>query len=429
MKGKTSWILCGVFQAVVCELPEWCKDKREDCSRYIGRGPLGGGCVRHEEYMRMFCARSCEFCEQPEDALQTAQVQIANRPVHVLTSRGVRRWHFMDLPVKGSASCMEVESEEDSCAAGPVLRTHLAAARFYDSLSHNLNSSVYRWDTFTSRFERHQALATSGAWALTSFQLAGEYYLAMASFFNGSSRHLSSPIYRWDVKTDSFVWHQEILTEGAKDVEFLTLSDGGVLAFAEANEDAGRCRLFRWKQRAFEPLQVLETTGGYDVEAFLPSTGEKAIILVHEDTAEVYEATWLQGEVSGFRLLQDLQVSHGRDAEHFLWEGRDLLALSIFRSEQSYEVETLIYEWDVTSRQLKQVQSLHSQGAFDAEMLHFAEPLLLVANQRSGVSRIYDFNSTCTELLCPLLELQTPGVYNVATSMSEAVSFLAIANF
>lgn len=26
--GKTSWILCGVFQAVVCELPEWCKDDR-----------------------------------------------------------------------------------------------------------------------------------------------------------------------------------------------------------------------------------------------------------------------------------------------------------------------------------------------------------------------------------------------------------------
>lgn len=26
--GKASWILCGVFQAVVCELPEWCKDDR-----------------------------------------------------------------------------------------------------------------------------------------------------------------------------------------------------------------------------------------------------------------------------------------------------------------------------------------------------------------------------------------------------------------
>ena len=34
--------------------------------------------------------------------------------------------------------------------------------------------------------------------------------------------------------------------------------------------------VFRWVDTGGSLLKVLETTGGYDVEAFLPSTGEKA---------------------------------------------------------------------------------------------------------------------------------------------------------
>ncbi|CAE7943971.1 Lgi3, partial [Symbiodinium necroappetens] len=70
-----------------------------------------------------------------------------------------------------------------------------------------------------------EALPTRGTWALTSFRLSGEVFLAVASFFDGASRKLSSRLYRWDVGLDMFVWHQDLATEGAKDVEFLRLSD------------------------------------------------------------------------------------------------------------------------------------------------------------------------------------------------------------
>eukprot|EP00438_Fugacium_kawagutii_P029848 Skav200974 [mRNA] locus=scaffold448:790411:800575:- [translate_table: standard] len=140
------------------------------------------------------------------------------------------------------------------------------------------------------------------------------------------------------------------------------LSMDEVLAFAEANDnEVGGCRLFRWQhaQRVFELLQallaVLPTAApAYDVETFLPTTGEKALVLVHEEKTLVYDAVWHDGNVSGFRLVQELQIPHGRDAEHFRWAGLDLLAVSVFRSEQSYEVETLIFQWDVTTRQLNQ---------------------------------------------------------------------------
>ncbi|CAE7547677.1 Tspear, partial [Symbiodinium sp. CCMP2456] len=193
-------------------LPDWCKDKRDDCVRYIGRGPMGGGCIRHEQYMRLFCARTCNFCDRPEDELQVSQALIAGELVGLLKARGVRRWTFFELPVINVSSCLgPEESEEDTCAASAPeasVRSHVASARFYDSLSHDLNSSVYRWQPRSSSFELHQALPTRGAWALTSFCLSGEVFLAVASFFDGASRKLSSRLYRWDVGLDMFMWHQ-----------------------------------------------------------------------------------------------------------------------------------------------------------------------------------------------------------------------------
>ncbi|CAE7781653.1 RE1 [Symbiodinium sp. CCMP2592] len=254
---------------------------------------MGGGCIRHEQYMRLFCARTCNFCDRPEDELQVSQALVAGELVGLLKARGVRRWTFFELPVINVSSCPggPEESVEDACAASAPeasLRSHVASARFYDSLSHDLNSSVYRWQPGSSSFELHQALPTRGAWALTSFRLSGEVFLAVASFFDGASRKLSSRLYRWDVGLDMFVWHQDLATEGAKDVEFLRLSDSlGVLAFAEnsANDSVGECRLFLWRpaQKQFELLQVLATSGASDVEAFEPQSGEKGLLVVHEE--------------------------------------------------------------------------------------------------------------------------------------------------
>eukprot|EP00439_Symbiodinium_sp_Y106_P038252 s4940_g4.t1 len=75
------------------------EDKRDDCVRYIGRGPMGGGCIRHEQYMRLFCARTCNFCDRPEDELQVSQALVAGELVGILKARGVRRWTFFELPV------------------------------------------------------------------------------------------------------------------------------------------------------------------------------------------------------------------------------------------------------------------------------------------------------------------------------------------
>ncbi|CAE7272859.1 ALDH6A1 [Symbiodinium natans] len=332
----------------------------------------------------------------------------------------------------------DVEIKE-ACPASSsqVRRSHVASAHFYDSLSHDLNSSIYRWQPASAGFELHQALPTSGAWAITSFELSGDVFLAVASFFDGTSRKLNSRLYRWDVVADMFVWHQDLATEGAKDVEFLALSTSlGVLAFAGhgVDDSVGECRLFIWEpaSRRFELLQVLATSGAYDVEAFTPASGEKGLLVVHEDDTDVYMADWQGDTLKGFAKIQSLGFSHGRDAEHVVWRERDFVVLCIFRDETSYEVDSRIFEWG--SRALSEVQRFPSVGAFDAEMLHLGlAPVLLVANQRSGTSLVYELGETdtCPKLVCQRGDLATPKVYNVAAHfVPEAqMSFLAIANY
>ena len=53
--------------------------------------------------------------------------------------------------------------------------------------------------------------------------------------------------------------------------------------------------VFRWVDTGESRLEVLETTGGYDVEAFLPSTGEKARLVL------IYLSGWprLDGKADG----------------------------------------------------------------------------------------------------------------------------------
>ncbi|CAE7207551.1 Tspear [Symbiodinium microadriaticum] len=99
-------------------------------------------------------------------------------------------------------------------------------------------NSLRLGDLAPSSIEAPRALPTRGAWALTSFRLSGEVFLAVASFFDGASRKLSSRVYRWDVGLDMFVWHQvgpgRMLPDHAWNMEV------NLLSAAEAHDFACR---------------------------------------------------------------------------------------------------------------------------------------------------------------------------------------------
>jgi len=393
-----------------------CEDKREDCGLFAGRGPTGGGCQMHPEYMRVFCPRTCGLCNTLEAEVVLERQLLAGTEVSMISARGARSWRFFELPVLGggggvAGTCVETSGQpEGRCVATKAEpRTHAAMAHFYDSRSHVLNSSVYRWSLDTQSFVEHQAIPTVGAWDMSTFEVGGSWYLAVASFFDGHSRKLNSTIHRWDISADAFVLHQELPTLGAMDVEFFTAGgDAAFLVFTGNHDGQGECQLFRWNGSLFETFQVLETSAGFDAEAFSVDDGKQVVLaIVHELNTDIYSApaAVLRGDPrqskvdidardGAFVLVQSLDVSHGRDAEHFRIGGNSthFVALAVFRDDVSYEAESIIYAWNPTTSRLEEAQRLRTEGAFDAELLDVGgESFLLVANQRSGTSHLYSW--------------------------------------
>eukprot|EP00928_Gymnodinium_smaydae_P046726 TRINITY_DN31147_c0_g1_i1.p1 TRINITY_DN31147_c0_g1~~TRINITY_DN31147_c0_g1_i1.p1 ORF type:complete len:557 (-),score=117.31 TRINITY_DN31147_c0_g1_i1:6-1676(-) len=475
----------------LCSLSEWptsasasavgsgerhvCEDKLDDCSHYAGRGPLGRGCERHPEYMRSYCPRSCGFCEDaPGDASSTgssvadrlsgwisglasedgrgaaepaqrvgrqgpavreATVALAaGESARLLSSRGVRRWHFLELPVRGASAPEEsCTTDEASCIGTKAgRRTHAVAAHYYDGRTHALESWVYRWGF--DRFEEHQALPTVGAWGLASVEVDGGIYLAMANFFDGKTRALSSIIYRWDERTDGFELHQSVDTVGASDVDAISLgSDDAFIAFAGSGERGastagGRSAprggaaapgdesavaesvVMRWNGTHFHQFQTLQSASPvFDVEVFF-SVGlgqeELFLLLVHESNVELHRMSTARGDAAeeerALSLAQELDIAHGRDAEHYRLGDRDFVALAVFRGERSYDAFCRIFALDVEvaagSARLREIQQLPAQGAFDVEFVWGAstlqEPTLMVASQRSGAAQLHRLDNS-----------------------------------
>lgn len=406
---------------------------------------MGGGCQRHPQYMQMFCARTCELCDAPENELQVGEVSLAGSVVKTLSAKGVRRWKFLELPVLSVEhldSCSQASSNVDQCQSHqPEKRTHVVAANYYDGGSHALNSTVYRWSPADGSFVPHQMLPTVGAYGLSSFELRGEHYLCVASFYDGTIRKLNSTVYRWSAADDLFLVHQELATDGARDVEFMEFSDElrqySVLAFAgsadDSNENSGECRTFLWQPQSqrFELLQVLASAGAYDVESLGASVpNEEAFAVVHEHGADVYKLIMID-DIPSFSLSQRLIVQYGRDAEHVILAGQHYLILSVFRGESSYEADSIVYVKDASHR-FVEAQRLRGEGTVDAELISggdLTQPLLLVASQRSGKCELYSFGQD--QIFHSAGSFRVSSVYNFAWHfISEAQQiYLGLAKF
>lgn len=415
--------------------------------------------------MKDFCARTCGFCDVDHDALALVNVSLNGVDATLVQSPGVRAMRFFQLPVSEDQGEMCMHSGhpgkvDAACEFGRRvhMRTHMAAAVFYDGQKHALESPLYRWNVESFSFVEHLRLPTLAAWDLDALEVEGKWYLVIASFFDGHSRRLNSTVWRWDMSKDTFVHHQDILTDGAMDVEALAVSDkAALIAFtgnsgAHASQDS--CQLLRWRQGYFEAFQTLPVSGGYDAEAFVGQDGDDDfvyLVLVHEMGTDVFRAPTSAIHAFGpvgnaFALAQRLEVSHGRDAEYFVFGRAKYLALAVFRAETSYQTFSRIYEFQ--SRPLdgiifKETNRFPTQGAFDVEFfqVHGRSPLLLVANQRSGVLTLYsvdherDQSYTEAQAGLTLVErssLSTSRVYDVAWSQipeAEDHIYLGVARF
>eukprot|EP00050_Salpingoeca_kvevrii_P001986 m.184388 g.184388 ORF g.184388 m.184388 type:complete len:470 (+) comp10508_c0_seq2:418-1827(+) len=117
----------------------------------------------------------------------------------------------------------------------------LAVANSYDGMNYTIDSHIYKYNSFTRKFDTEQpwqAITTQGASKLTLFEMDNSYFLAIACFraaAQPSNYTTQSLILKYSIAMHKFSANspfQRLPTTGAKDIEYFEIDGQRFLAVA-----------------------------------------------------------------------------------------------------------------------------------------------------------------------------------------------------
>ena len=176
--------------------------------------------------------------------------------------------------------------------------TYLAVANEFDGARNALtNSMVFRWNGTHFDQRAFQEIPTQGAHDLHPFTIGCHVFLVAANFFDGVSHNIASKVYR--LENDLFVEHAEIQTRGAVAVEPFTIRSEHFLAVINSHDEVtGSAKtasvIYRIDGPNFVPFQEIMTKKGSYAHFFTLKDGCKALAISNETAKpKIYKWTFV----------------------------------------------------------------------------------------------------------------------------------------
>uniref|UniRef100_A0A8B9HHS7 Thrombospondin-type laminin G domain and EAR repeats b n=1 Tax=Astyanax mexicanus TaxID=7994 RepID=A0A8B9HHS7_ASTMX len=160
----------------------------------------------------------------------------------------------------------------------------LVVANTFNGKSTVINSTIYIW--LGGSFRIFQSILTTGAIDWEMFQIGNRFFLAVANSQRldntGSIQYnINSTIYELNMTSQTFIKFQDITTSSALDWEFFTVGDDKFLVVAnsyDGNSYSLNSVIYRWQgYERFVPVHTLSTNGCRDWEFFTSSDGSYLI--------------------------------------------------------------------------------------------------------------------------------------------------------
>nr|XP_055070193.1 thrombospondin-type laminin G domain and EAR repeat-containing protein [Misgurnus anguillicaudatus] len=264
-------------------------------------------------------------------------------------------------------------------------------------------SAIYRWDG--RHFQLYQNISTFKAQAWKQFTIGGKIFLAVSNSVGPveGGREMSV-IYRWSNKRLKFVHYQTLETHSARDWEAFHIDHKYFLAVANHRTGNGNHNIdsvvYKWNPgtKKFEVNQTIPTSGAYDWEFFTVGPYNfLAVANAFDGTSTQIDSSiyiWLGG---AFKLFQSIRTFGATDWEMFQIGNRVFLAVAnghmlCERGPSLYNINSTIYELDMTTKMFIKFQDIVTYSAVDWEFFSIGdEHFLVVANSYDGVS--YSLNS------------------------------------
>ena len=319
--------------------------------------------------------------------------------------------------------------------------TYLAVANHYNNSTYNLDSHIYQWNSTTNQFDEVQDIETNGALDFESFTIDGQTYLAVANHRNDSTYNIDSHIYQWNEATNQFDQIQAIATNGAYDFESFTIDGQTYLAVANYYNDSTRnldSHIYQWNSTTnqFDEVQDIETNGAYDFASFtIDGQTYLAVANNYNDSTRNIKSHIYQwsSTTNQFDEVQAIETNGAVDFASFTIDGQTYLAVANHHNNSTYNIDSHIYQWSSTTNQFDQIQAIATNGALGFESFTIdGQTYLAVANYHNDSTRnikshIYQWNST-TNQFDQIQAIATNGALDFASFTIDGQTYLAVAN-
>ncbi|RKZ67812.1 MAG: hypothetical protein DRQ48_09330, partial [Gammaproteobacteria bacterium] len=318
---------------------------------------------------------------------------------------------------------------------------YLAVANYYNGSTYNINSVIYKWNTGTLQFDSYQSIATNGAIDWKFFTISGDYYLAVANYYNGTIRNLNSVIYKWNTGTLQFDSYQSIATSGAYDWNFFTIGSDHYLAISNNYNDTTRninSVIYKWNTGTtqFDSYQSIATSGSRDWELFIIGS-DYYLAVANSYNGSTYNINsviykWNTSTLQ-FDSYQSIATNCASDWKFFTIGTDHYLVVANNYNDSTYNVNSVIYKWNTGTLQFDSYQSIATIGASDWKNFTIgSDHYLAVANYYNGTTRnvnsvIYKWN-TGTLQFDVFQSIATSGAINWEFFTIGTDHYLAVAN-
>ncbi|XP_033109462.1 adhesion G-protein coupled receptor V1-like [Anneissia japonica] len=261
-----------------------------------------------------------------------------------------------------------------------------------------MDSMMYRWQGV---FVPVQTIETNSARKSSSHVINGKTYLVVANHGWFRNVQTSSRLYRVE-SNGTLVVIQDILTMGASDAVFFTSgSDTYLFITNEINniqETSINSVLLIWNGAMFTTQQEVPTSGALDAVTF--KIGGDQFVAVANSYDQVLGTTQIKSTV--FQLqsgelveYQSIDTNGAVAVESFVIGSSSYLVIANSRSsDESVEVTSVIYKWNIANAQFAHHQSIPTPGV--QSIKHYTGldgTAHLVVAQLEGDSTVWAWNS------------------------------------
>ena len=255
------------------------------------------------------------------------------------------------------------------------------------------DSNSYLYDWVNNTLQLKQSFKTYNA-TYVDFVITRnkEKLLVFTSYFNKTTYHVPSLIYKWNETLELFQLHQYLASTGAKKAHFFYIRSDLWLTIAcetnDADSDSVNSYVYKWNGTHFNVFTTIMTYHSQDVypvvagnQVYLIATNFK-INYNHNVQSTIYK---LDHKTNTFNVFGSFFTQGAKAVEYFAIETEFFLAIANSYDETRYSSRTnsLLYRFD--GFMLKEFQTIPTINAVDIRLVRSECPLLAVVNEGGNV--------------------------------------------